>query len=215
MYVYTSCARLSHGCVHVPSVMLLTPRALAHHAAQTWVLLCCHSHAHVNRAAATAIHHRRTRHPQTCTGTGGPCCPCRQARTACEQQRQRRQRHRLGVPGVTTPHRAAGQGEQERQATPCASQESRHLLVYSPSVRRPTSCSTAAPAQTSVGALVPTCQQFPQGAEEVQPVKGRRSVVSRAVSQRWTVQGNPGVLVRCTEQCTTARLCLCLLSDSQ
>ncbi len=96
-------------------------------------------------------------------------------------------------------HRAAGQGsEQERQAVPCASQESHYLLVYSPSVRRRTSCSTASSEIDSLGALVPTCQQFPQGAQEDLPVKGRRSVVSRVVSQRWTFQGSPGVLVRCT-----------------
>jgi hypothetical protein len=135
------------------------------------------------------------RHPQTCTGTGGPCCPCRPVRTACEQHDSGAKGTALGCLVSPRLHRAAGQGSvQERQATPCASQESRHLLAYLPSVRRRTSCSTASSGIDSLGA----CQQFPQGAQEVLPVKGRRSVVSRVVSQRWTVQGSPGVLVRCT-----------------
>jgi hypothetical protein len=178
-------------------VMLLTTCALTHYAAKisccglglvVLSLACsgqqsrCHRYASQEAAAPSDMHrHRRSMLPMQAgahrvraAATAAPKAPPWGAwcHHAC-----------IGLQG-----RAAS-----RSARQCY-----HLLVYFPSVRRRTSCSTASSGTDSLSTVLPTGLLFPQKAQEAPPVLGRRSVAARAVSQRWTFQGSPGVLARCT-----------------
>ena len=149
--------------------------------------------------------HRRTRHPQTCTGTGGHATRAGRCAPHAGSSDSGAERHRLGMFGVTTP--ASGSRTGRGPSKSKIAMRRCHLLMYLPSVRRLTICNTASPGTDSLGVLLLNRHCFPG--------KHRRPHLCRC-SEAWyhvqTLSSGPSKAVQvCSpgapEQRVTARFC--------